>query len=207
MSAARSVTATFNALRTFALSYRKTGTGSGTVTFSPPGTLASCTANCTSSFASGTVVTVTASAEAGSAFAGWSGIRGCTGTGPCSVTMSRAMSLKASFRKLPTYALTYTKAGKGVGTVAFSPAGQVANCAGRCTNRYVSGTVVTLTATPQPGSAFLGWSGNRNCSGTGLCTLTLSRAQSVRATFSPVRASACTGAGCAAANGLEVRPN
>ena len=207
MSAARSVTATFNALRTFALTYRKTGTGSGTVTFSPPGSLANCTANCTNSFASGTVVTVTAAAEAGSAFAGWSGIRGCSGTRPCNVTMTRAMSLKASFRKLPIYALSYTKAGKGAGTVAFSPAGQVANCAGKCTNRYVSGTVVTLTATPQPGSAFLGWSGNRNCSGTAPCTLTLSRAQSVRATFSPVRASACTGAGCAAANGLEVRPN
>ncbi|WP_395661315.1 M6 family metalloprotease domain-containing protein, partial [Aestuariivirga sp.] len=160
MSAARSVTATFNALRTFVLTYRKTGTGSGAVTFSPRGSLANCTANCTNSFASGTVVTVTAAAEAGSAFAGWSGIRGCSGTGPCTVTMTRAMSLKASFRKLPIYALNYTKAGKGAGTVAFSPAGQVANCAGRCTNRYVSGTVVTLTATPQPGSAFLGWSGN-----------------------------------------------
>ena len=207
MSAARSVTATFNALRTFVLTYRKTGTGSGAVTFSPSGTAGGCSGNCTNSFASGTVVTVTAAAEAGSAFAGWSGIRGCSGTGPCTVTMTRAMSLKASFRKLPIYALSYTKAGKGAGTVAFSPAGQVANCAGRCTNRYVSGTVVTLSATPQPGSAFLGWSGNRNCSGTAPCTLTLSRAQSVRATFSPVRASACTGAGCAAANGLEVRPN
>ncbi len=207
MSAASAVTATFNALPSHVLSYSKTGTGSGTVTFSPPGTAGSCDGNCSINFHSGAVVRVTVTAAPDSAFTGWSGSRSCSGTGPCMVTMARAMSLKAGFRKLPTYVLAYTKAGKGAGTVAFSPAGQVANCMGNCTNRYVSGTVVKLMATPLPGSRFIGWSGNRNCSGIGPCTLTLSRAQSVRATFTPVSTSACTGAGCAAENGLEVRPN
>ena len=52
------------------------GTGAGVVSSSPAGI--SCGADCTESYASGTVVTLTASAEAGSEFAGWSGA--CTGT-------------------------------------------------------------------------------------------------------------------------------
>src|SRR4030095_5918505 len=40
---------------------------------------------------------------------------------------------------------------------------------------------VTLTATPAAGSTFAGWSGA--CSGTGSCTVTMSAARSVTATF------------------------
>src|SRR5205807_1983670 len=43
------------------------------------------------------------------------------------------------------------------------------------------GTVVTLTATANPGSTFTAWGGA--CSGTGTCTVTLDQARSVTATF------------------------
>src|SRR5262249_33089951 len=47
---------------------------------------------------------------------------------------------------------------------------------------FASGTAVTLTATPAAGSTFTGWSGG--CTGTAnTCTVTMSAAQSVTATF------------------------
>jgi hypothetical protein len=47
--------------------------------------------------------------------------------------------------------------------------------------------MVTLTATPGPGSSFSGWSG-AGCSGTGTCIVTLDASKSVTATFSAVQA-------------------
>jgi subtilisin family serine protease len=91
MTAARAVTATFAVTKV--LTFIKGGTGSGKVTSSPAGI--SCTASCAHAFAAGTVVTLTASAKAGSHFAGWTGA--CSGTGKCVVTMSAAKSVKAFF--------------------------------------------------------------------------------------------------------------
>jgi hypothetical protein len=42
--------------------------------------------------------------------------------------------------------------------------------------------MVTLTATPETGSVFSGWSGG-GCSGTGTCTVTMSSEKAVSATF------------------------
>ena len=78
---------------TFALTVGKAGTGSGTVTSSPAGI--NCGSDCSESYASGTSVTLTASAAGGSTFAGWSGA--CSGTGTCSVSMTAARSVTATF--------------------------------------------------------------------------------------------------------------
>lgn len=58
--------------------------------------------------------------------------------------------------------LTVAKAGTGIGTVTSSPQG--ITCGGTCQASFVFGTVVTLTATPDSGSFFSGWSGDPNCS-------------------------------------------
>src|SRR5262249_17975718 len=92
MDAAKSVTATF-ALDPRTLTVTKTGTGAGTVTSNPAGI--NCGVTCSAPFSHGTVVTLTASASAGSAFAAWSGA--CTGTGTCVVTMDAAKSVIATF--------------------------------------------------------------------------------------------------------------
>ena len=92
MDAAKSVTATFT-LVTYTLTVAKAGTGSGTVTSSPAGI--NCGADCSEPYNSGTVVTLTPTAAAGSTFAGWSGA--CTGTGACQVTMNAAKSVTATF--------------------------------------------------------------------------------------------------------------
>lgn len=79
-----------------------------------------------------------------------------------------------------TFALSVLKAGAGTGTVSSSPAGIA--CGSTCSANFSSGTVVTLTATPESNSVFAGWSGS-GCSGAGTCTVTMSAARSVSATF------------------------
>ena len=68
--------------------------GSGTVTSSPAGI--DCGATCSASFASGSLVSLSAAAASGSTFAGWSG-GGCSGTSTCTVTMNAATSVTATF--------------------------------------------------------------------------------------------------------------
>jgi hypothetical protein len=94
MTSARATTARFAALKL--LTVVKAGTGGGTVKSSPTGI--SCGASCAHKFAPRTVVTLTATAKAGSTFTGWSGA--CTGTGNCVVTMSAAKKAKATFARL-----------------------------------------------------------------------------------------------------------
>jgi hypothetical protein len=174
VTAATSVTATFAAPPTpHTLTVTKSGAGAGTVTSVPAGI--SCGATCSSVFAGGTVVTLTAAPTGSDVFAGWSG-GGCSGTGTCVVTLNADTTVTAQFTAGPQ-PLTVTLAGTGTGTVTSAPAG--ISCPGTCTFSF-SGTV-TLTAAANAGSAFTGWSGA--CSGTGSCVVTMSAAQAVTATF------------------------
>jgi|GEM_PF-6913288 hypothetical protein len=93
------------------------------------------------------------------------------------------VALLASFKPATTNpTLTVNKAGSGSGTVTSVPAG--ISCGSKCSAVFASGTKVVLTANPASGSTFSGWSGA--CSGTSACTVTLSSAASVTATFTPV---------------------
>jgi len=67
------------------------------------------------------------------------------------------------------------------GTVTSAPAG--IKCGANCWASFALGTPVTLTATPNAGSNFNGWSGG-GCSGTGACQVTMNGATTVNATFS-----------------------
>jgi hypothetical protein len=75
--------------------------------------------------------------------------------------------------------LTVGLAGTGTGSVTD---GKYINCPSTCSASYLSGAKVTLTATPGSGSQFAGWSGG-GCSGTGTCTVPMTSAQTVTATF------------------------
>jgi uncharacterized repeat protein (TIGR02543 family) len=165
----------------FALTVTRAGTGSGTVTSSPSGI--SCGGDCTENIEQDTVVTLTAAPASGSRFVGWSGA--CTNaSGPCQVTMDAAKTVTATFT--PEFALTVSRQGIGTGTVTSVPAG--INCGTDCTETYVSGTVVTLTATPSGDAVFGGWSGACT-NATGTCQVTMSAARSVTATFNAVTCS------------------
>jgi endoglucanase len=168
------------------LTVTKAGTGSGTVTSSPAGI--SCGSTCSASFATTASVTLTAAAASGSTFAGWSGA--CTGTGTCTMPAgTAAQSATATFTASATsQTLTVARAGTGTGTVSSTPAG--ISCGSTCSASFASGTSVTLTASAASGSSFAGWSGA--CTGTGTCTVSMTAARSVTATFN----ASVTGAPC-----------
>jgi len=174
----------------FRLTVAKQGKGRGDVDSSPPGI--SCGETCTVNYERGTLVTLAATPHTGSAFTGWSG-GGCSGADTCSVTIEATTAVTAAFSR--AFALTVTMTGTGGGTVVSSPAG--ISCDTSCTETFVSGTVVTLTASPGEGSAFVGWSGG-GCSGTTPCVVTMTAEASVIATFAPTFALTVSTAGAGA---------
>jgi C1A family cysteine protease len=99
MDAGKSVSAAF---ASYALAVSKSGSGFGTVSSSPSGI--SCGTICSGQFAPGTVVTLTATASAGSVFTGWSG-DGCSGITDtaCALTMNSDKSANASFKPVCSY--------------------------------------------------------------------------------------------------------
>ncbi|MFK7800809.1 MAG: choice-of-anchor Q domain-containing protein [Anaerolineae bacterium] len=127
-----------------------------------------CAIDCAETFLAGTVVTLTAVADPYYIFTGWSGA--CSGTGDCTITVTADITVGANFALLQ-YALTTVTAGTGTGSITASPANSPLD----------HGTVVTLTATADPGSTFDGWSGD--CMGIGSCQITMDGAKNVTATF------------------------
>jgi hypothetical protein len=77
----------------------------------------------------------------------------------------------------PKQTLTVTKVGNA--RITSTPAG--IDCGDVCTAEFEVGTVVTLTATPDPGWAFAGWSGA--CAGSTTCVVTVDAGKAVTASF------------------------
>ncbi|WP_374688889.1 DUF1349 domain-containing protein [Promineifilum sp.] len=97
-------------------------------------------------YTAGEEVTITATPSLGGAFTGWSG--DATGTtNPLVIEVSQNTTIVGNFAAAPPRTLTVTTVGPG--TVANNPPG----------TSFVSGTQVTLTATPTGNAAFVGWSG------------------------------------------------
>ncbi len=162
----------------FTLTVVRTGSGTGSVSSNPSGI--SCGADCSQSYNSGTNVTLTATATGGSTFASWSGCNTVSGT-TCSVTMNAAKTVTATFNA-PRFLLTVDRTGAGSsnGSVSSNPPG--ISCGADCSELYDSGTSVTLTASAAGGATFGGWSGCNTVSGA-TCTVTMSTAKTVTATF------------------------
>jgi hypothetical protein len=164
------VTATFSGTNTLSVSLA--GNGSGSVS----GSGISCPGTCSSSFATGTTVTLAATPAAGSTFTGWSG-GGCSGTGSCQVQLNSDTAVTATFSAEST--LSVSLDGNGSGGVT----GSGISCPGTCSSSFATGTTVSLAAAPAAGSTFTGWAGG-GCSGTGSCQILLNSDTAVTASFS-----------------------
>src|SRR5262249_37622708 len=161
------------------LSKSQTG-GSGNVTSTPAGiNCGSQGTVCNASFPGGTSVILTAKAETGSYFSGWS--QQCTGSGTCALTMDSDKQVTFSFHANPQLTIQFT--GNGTGKVVSNPAG--IDCpANQCIASFAPGTSVVLSSTADSASnsSFTGWGGG-GCSGTAKCSLTLNSDQTVTANF------------------------
>jgi hypothetical protein len=80
----------------------------------------------------------------------------------------------------PTATLVLSSGGAGSGAVTSQVAG--IECSDACQAELPAGAELTLSAEPDPGSAFAGWSGG-GCSGSGGCVVQMSEARSVEAAF------------------------
>lgn len=76
--------------------------------------------------------------------------------------------------------INITRDGTGSGTVTSSPVG--IDCGNDCSQIYDYATPLTLTAAPDTGSTFVGWSGG-SCSGVAPCTFSVEHANTITATF------------------------
>ena len=159
------VTATF-AFINYTLTVTSTGgTGgsTGRVTVSSPGP-----------YHYGDVVTLTANPQAGETFSGWSANVVPTGPTTGEITMNNNEAVTATFAFI-NYTLTVTSTGGtggSTGRVTVSSPGP-----------YHYGDVVTLTANPQAGETFSGWSANVVPTGPTTGEITMNNNEAVTATF------------------------
>ncbi len=168
MSQDRTVTASFAQVPQYALTV--TIQGQGTVT--PNG----------GSYAEGTEVTVTAQPAEGWVFSGWSGdLSGGQSAG--TVTMDGDKSVTAQFTEQSPdqYSLTVNISQNQGGSVSLDPAG----------GTYDEGTEVSLTADPDDGWEFTGWSGDLDGDAVS-DTVTMDGNKTVEAAFSRIQYSLTT---------------
>ncbi|MDQ6618146.1 MAG: hypothetical protein M3Z31_00360 [Pseudomonadota bacterium] len=156
--------------------------------------IVSCGSKCYGVYSPGASVALTAKANSGSTFSGWSGA--CAGAGAtCTVLMNAETALTATFSAVaagggggggaatPSYTLSIGRS--NAGTVTATPTGidHALDCGSACSAKFAQGTIVTLTATPPAGKSFVSWGGS--CSGTTpTCSLNMVQSTSVQANFS-----------------------
>jgi Divergent InlB B-repeat domain len=95
---------------------------------------------------------------------------------------SRSFTVSTAGSSASAHTLSVTRVGSGRGAVT-SNDGHI-DCGNVCSETYDSATVVTLSATPAPGSSFTGWTGD--CSGIAPCTVTMSESHTVQASFDSI---------------------
>jgi len=153
------ITATF--AQSFTITTSVNPAGGGNITLVPNKT----------TYQPGEQVQVTATANSGYSFTGWGG--DLTGSNPTeTVTVNSNLNIIANFSSA-TYTFSATSAGNG--SVSWEPNKPL----------YGDGEIVTVTATPDSGYYFVGWTGDRTSSANPL-EVTISGNTSIVANFAPV---------------------
>jgi len=159
----------------YTLTVSTTGLGSGEISSSPSGI--NCSSDCSKSYEDGTSVILQANPDSDSNFTGWSGA--CEGI-DCELSMISDQDVTANFEP-SSYSLTVTVTGDG--KVTSSPSG--IDCGSECSHTYDVDEQVTLTASPEEGLVFAGWSGV--CEDIKDCVVSMASTQNVTATFQQPR--------------------
>jgi hypothetical protein len=132
------------------------------------------------SYAPSGSVTLTAEANPGYLFKGWGHCPAPSGR-RCSVTGVGSLAISANFLK--TQNLNVSKAkGSGIGTVTSSPGG--ISCSAGCTSAsslFLQSTTVKLKQMPSKHFHFAEWLGD--CTGAGLCEVSMDKDHEVEAVF------------------------
>ncbi|MFB3890190.1 MAG: beta strand repeat-containing protein [Candidatus Bathyarchaeia archaeon] len=116
-------------------------------------------------YSNGESVPISAIPAAGWSFQGWTG--DASGSSNTTITITRNMTVTATFIRIPTYTLRMYTVGQGTVTPG--------------NGTFQSGTVVNIGAQPAPGWAFQGWSGD--ATGSANTTVAMTRDRTVYATF------------------------
>ena len=149
--------------------------GPGRVVSSPAGI--DCQASCAHAFPDGTAVTLEAEPAPGYELLGWTGA--CSGKRRCPVQMVQDAAVGATFVRIED-ALGVSVIGSGTGTVS-DPASGI-DCGLTCAGIYKRGSVLTLTASAERGSRFIGFAGCDSVAGA-TCTVTVTEAKTITAIF------------------------
>ena len=164
MDANKTVIATFSEVAANQFTLAATVVGSGSVALNPPGGV----------YDAGTVVTLTASADAGFQFDGWSGDI-TSSINPTTITVDSNQVVTSTFTPIVATQFTLTANSLGLGSVILNPAG----------GAYDAGTVVTVTAAAGAGSQFDNWAGDITGS-VNPTTITMDANKTVTAIFSEI---------------------
>ena len=168
-------------------------TGTGTVTAAGINCVITATVpsqDCSESHLQGTSVTFTAAPTGGSTFLGWGDACASAGSSTtCTVSVTQEVRVSASFAAPPSYTVTVTADAGSTGNGTVSATG--INCvvtgtsvSQDCSEAYVQGTTVTLTATPTGNSEFLQWGGACASAGTNAaCAVTITQPLTISASF------------------------
>lgn len=154
-------------------------TGTGEI-FGGPALGQLCPGPCSNTLPIGSTATLQAFADPGATFVGWTGA--CSGSSNvCVVSLDGAKTVTAIFTGAQTRNLTTTIDGLGTAYGSIFTGPMLGSLCDGCVTAYPVGQTVMLTASPFPGSIFIGWSGA--CMGLGPCAVTMSSDQTVTATF------------------------
>ncbi len=142
--------------------------------------------NCFGGFTNGTAVSISASANIGFNFSSWTAAN-CTLANPiasstaCTITGAGNAAVTANFAAIPCYTLSKSVSPAAGGSVTI-------NTSQTCPGGFTSGTVVSITASPNGTYTFLNWTAtnctlaNANAAST-TCTMTGAGNASVTAKF------------------------
>jgi hypothetical protein len=207
VTAATSVTVTFDPVRLTVTAQGSGGWVTSSGENSPDGIDCGVGSTCTAAFPIGTALTLFAIRTDDGALESWSGCTSATSV-LCSVSLTGDTTVTAIFSKLALQIpvsietdVDVSRSGDGEGEIAISPPGG-ARCTSHCVKRYPVGVRLRLTATPAGTSTFGGWTGGCGGASGATCAVGVVPGLSIGAFFqSPPAAAGGSGGGSGGGGG------